>query len=208
MIKPYSLQQTTSFPHIYFANSLALISMFTVHTDIHIFTKWRQSHYRCSETCQQRNPCAKKNCFWLKTFRVSTILNTNNTNYPRPCIQRNLPATVRNFDPLRFRYSRFHCTTKWEAGSTAPGRKTIRCLEFQNDILLERPCGAAEAVRRIKRPAELRVACFKGKTIYGYRANHKTLTLLVPRWILEFCNTLGKETLWRYFFKYKFNIFI
>jgi len=106
-------------------------------------------------------------------FRVSRILSPKNTNFPSPCIQRNLPAIVREFDVLRFRYSRFHCATKWNLGSTTAARKTLRCLEFKNNILLDRTCRGADAVRWIKRSAELRVACLTDKTRYGYQVNHK-----------------------------------
>jgi hypothetical protein len=105
---------------------------------------------------------------------VSRIFSPQNTNFPSPCIQRNLPATVRNFDLLRFRYSRVHCATKWEEGSATPARKSVRCLQLKNHILLERTCQGADAVRWIKRPAELRVTCLTDKTIYGYQAKHKT----------------------------------
>ena len=104
---------------------------------------------------------------------MSRIFSPKNTNFPSPCIQRNLPATVRNFDLLCFCYSKFHCATKWEVGSATPARKSLRCLVFKN-VLLERTCRGADAVRWIKRPAELRVACLTDKTIYGYQANHKT----------------------------------
>jgi len=107
-------------------------------------------------------------------LRVSRTLSPKHTNFQSPCIQRNPPATVRNFEFLRSRYGTLHCATRWEVGSTAAASKSLRCLEFKNDILLEITCRGADAVRWIKRPAELRVACLTDKTRYGYKANHKT----------------------------------